>query len=480
MQSHLIFHLERLAQLALDANPDDCDKDNESGHSSQSHQVQMRGRQESVMEDFGIRDDDEHWDRITDRDVTSVVQDMAVLFESTLDPVPEFRPGFRVSEWVRNLSAEDFDDQPPDDTQNEPFIVGQGNISGQQQQATEKYAHLSTYTVGWICKEPRSMSIALTMLDNRHYQLPVPRNDDYLYTLGTIGSSKVVIICPKKPISGTSLLESLLTHLQREFNGIKYYFITGVAGGIPPDVRLGDVVISTPPNHIQIPDLSQRDLHAPILPDWTTRSAAEFPRSLLAALRKVEVQHGQFGLRITEHIDKAKNALSTNGLIYLKSDRLEDLLFNSAYDHVDSTTNSIADISSRPGAEQGLERPCGSCDMLQCIHRLPRERHVYCGTTISSDKVFWAALERDSLRTRLGRDIWFPDAICLETDATGFMGKLPYLLVHGISDYADSHKNASWMDHATAAAAACVRELLMPLRGKSGCMRVPLVDHCSC
>ncbi|KAH0490792.1 hypothetical protein TgHK011_002244 [Trichoderma gracile] len=38
---------------------------------------------------------DERWDRITDRDVAGVVQDMADIHETTLDAVHEFRPGFK-------------------------------------------------------------------------------------------------------------------------------------------------------------------------------------------------------------------------------------------------------------------------------------------------------------------------------------------------------------------------------------------------
>ncbi|OJI97585.1 hypothetical protein ASPVEDRAFT_97965, partial [Aspergillus versicolor CBS 583.65] len=50
--------------------------------------------------------------------------------------------------------------------------------------------------------------------------------------------------------------------------------------------------------------------------------------------------------------------------------------------------------------------------------------------------------------------------LCFEMEAVGLMDSFPCLVVRGILDYADSHKNDHWQGYAAATAAACAKELL--------------------
>jgi nucleoside phosphorylase len=50
--------------------------------------------------------------------------------------------------------------------------------------------------------------------------------------------------------------------------------------------------------------------------------------------------------------------------------------------------------------------------------------------------------------------------ICFEMEAAGLMDNFPCLVIRGICDYADSHKNKIWQPYAAATAAAFARELL--------------------
>ncbi|CAJ2507320.1 Uu.00g085060.m01.CDS01 [Anthostomella pinea] len=52
MQKHVLFHLERLALLAMPVAQGDVDDGDISVHSADNHNAQMRGRQASVLEDF--------------------------------------------------------------------------------------------------------------------------------------------------------------------------------------------------------------------------------------------------------------------------------------------------------------------------------------------------------------------------------------------------------------------------------------------
>jgi len=72
------------------------------------------------------------------------------------------------------------------------------------------------------------------------------------------------------------------------------------------------------------------------------------------------------------------------------------------------------------------------------------------------------ALTRDRLSEELG------GVLCFEMDAAGLMNDFPCLVVRGICDYADSHKNKEWQPYAAATAAACAKEFLYV---------IPPVDH---
>ena len=52
------------------------------------------------------------------------------------------------------------------------------------------------------------------------------------------------------------------------------------------------------------------------------------------------------------------------------------------------------------------------------------------------------------------------DAKCIEMEAAGIVNHLPCLVIRGICDYADSHKNDDWQGYAALTASACARELL--------------------
>ena len=50
--------------------------------------------------------------------------------------------------------------------------------------------------------------------------------------------------------------------------------------------------------------------------------------------------------------------------------------------------------------------------------------------------------------------------MCFEMEAAGLMNDFGCLVIRGICDYADSHKNKKWQPYAAATAAACAKEIL--------------------
>ncbi len=60
-------------------------------------------------------------------------------------------------------------------------------------------------------------------------------------------------------------------------------------------------------------------------------------------------------------------------------------------------------------------------------------------------------------RSKIAQD---EGVICFEMEAAGLMDQISCLVIRGICDYADSHKNKIWQPYAAATAAALARELL--------------------
>jgi nucleoside phosphorylase len=63
------------------------------------------------------------------------------------------------------------------------------------------------------------------------------------------------------------------------------------------------------------------------------------------------------------------------------------------------------------------------------------------------------ALTRDTLAAKKG-------VLCFEMEAAGLMNHFPCLVIRGICDYSDSHKNKEWQGFAAMMAAAYAKDLL--------------------
>jgi nucleoside phosphorylase len=78
---------------------------------------------------------------------------------------------------------------------------------------------------------------------------------------------------------------------------------------------------------------------------------------------------------------------------------------------------------------------------------------VHYGNITSGNLVIKNARTRERLSKELG-------VLCFEMEAAGLMQDFPCLVIRGICDYADSHKNKAWQGYAAAVAAAFAKELL--------------------
>ena len=309
------------------------------------------------------------------------------------------------------------------------------------------------YTVGWICALPKEQTAAIAMLDRKHISLPKPVNDHNTYTLGTICNHHVVITCLPLGQIGNNSSAAVAARMASTFPSIKFGLMVGIGGGIPPKVRLGDVVVSTPKDGL--PGVVQWDMGKAEEGGSFKRTGSlnNPPSTLLTGLSVLKSEHEMSGSRIPEYLDDLRRKWPRLAPRYLRSGSLQDSLFRSDYSHETSIDAEIR--SNNEDEDDDEDESCRSCDKTKTIKRKNREMKVHYGLIAAGNQVIKDAPFRDKVNKNLGGDV-----LCVEMEAAGLMNDFPCVVIRGICDYADSHKNKAWQEHAAAVAAAFAKELL--------------------
>ncbi|KAJ5597521.1 Nucleoside phosphorylase [Penicillium hordei] len=297
------------------------------------------------------------------------------------------------------------------------------------------------YTVGWICALPLEMAAAQVLLDEVHEDLPVQPNDHNAYTLGSIGKHNVVIACLPYGQYGIASATTVAVQLLSSFRSIRFGLMVGIGGGVPneeADIRLGDVVVSKPTNtHGGVVQFD----HGKALNGGQfqrTGMLSHPPQILLTALSKLQANHITGRGRFVDFIAEIERKVPKQSSPLARPTQ-EDRLYRADHNHVNPSSKT-----------------CYDCDETKTVPRPSRDSNqpmVHYGLIASSNQV----VKDSQLRDRLGREL---DAYCVEMEAAGLMNNYPCLVIRGICDYADSHKNKEWQGYAAAVAAAYAKELL--------------------
>jgi len=107
----------------------------------------------------------------------------------------------------------------------------------------------SSYHVGWICAIRTEYVVACELLDEEFQTPPLAQHDDNAYTCGRIGKHKVVVACLPQGRYGLASAAIVANNMLRSFPAIQFGLMVGIGGGAPSakhDIRLGDVVVSSP------------------------------------------------------------------------------------------------------------------------------------------------------------------------------------------------------------------------------------------
>ncbi|KAI3014430.1 hypothetical protein CBS147347_11476 [Aspergillus niger] len=309
----------------------------------------------------------------------------------------------------------------------------------------DRSASIDYYTVGWICALQEEYECACRMLDEEFTcQDLVEPSDDNTYVFGRIMNHFIVIGCLPAGRYGTSSASSVARDMLRSFPNLRFALMVGIGGGAPSarnDIRLGDIVVSQPKG--EFGGVVQYDLGKKLQNGHFQRVGQinAPPNKLLGVIPEIRRLHNDMRRpdSLAEHIQRMDDAEDYH--------RPEiDRLYRADYLHTDGPS-------------------CQQCDSSFLVNRPERSDQrilrVHYGTIASGNTV---------LKDGIQRDIYANDpdlnVLCFEMEAAGLMNNMPCLIIRGICDYCDSHKNDDWHNYAALTAAAYARDLLCVLRAQ--------------
>ena len=295
------------------------------------------------------------------------------------------------------------------------------------------------YQIGVICALATEKAAMVAMLDETHPKLKKENGDENEYTLGRIGVHNVVIACLPAGLMGNGPAAIVANNMRRSFP-IKFGLMVGVGGGVwskKDDIRLGDVVVSQPTG-----------AHGGVV-QWDfgkTGKGGKFQRTgsldkpppvLLHALQELRTFDLTDGVDIVGSLSFMVRNKPRMGQTYRYQGENHDQLFEATYDHKGDET-------------------CDECDPELIVQRPTREDstpRIHYGNIASGNEVMKHGTTRDKIAKEEG-------VVCFEMEAAGLIDNFRCLMIRGICDYADSHKNKIWQPYAAATAAAFARALL--------------------
>ncbi|KAF8854528.1 purine and uridine phosphorylase [Acephala macrosclerotiorum] len=320
-------------------------------------------------------------------------------------------------------------DEPPGS------ILGGTAIGGRAQKDPQH----RDYTIGWICSLEIEMVAARLILDEEHDSLPTPLGDNNYYAFGRIGRHNVVLACLSEGSPGYRSAAGVAASMVRSFPGLRFGVLVGIGGGIPvlKDIRLGDVVVGNP----------QGSIAGVIQYDFGKRSDGQLrqvgglnnpPPSLMNAMSTLR-QREMIG-RDPSFIQNLSEIISLDPRlndVFAFPGAENDLLFEPEYLHV-----------SQDGT-------CNNCDLSRLVPRPERYSHipmVHYGPIASANSIVKDGKFRDKLAAT--------NVLCIEEGAAGLMNDFPCVVIRGICDYCDTHRNKLWQSYAALAAAAYAKDLV--------------------
>ncbi|GIZ49968.1 hypothetical protein CKM354_001298400 [Cercospora kikuchii] len=341
----------------------------------------------------------------------------------------------------------------------------------------------SKYKIGVICALPHERTAVESILDAHHVPLPAVANDVNTYSFGSVGLHNVVVASLGSGSYGTVSAAEVANDIRHSFPAIKLGFMVGIASAAPQpfakngDVRLGNVVVGCVNG---VPSVVHFGSGKETAAGFDVRSElAEPPAAIQRAVSALQSKHQQEGPTYLNHLQlmlKRNPRLDRPQIAkdYYNLPDTSDVLFATTAIHDPGREDCVlcrqeedAVISRRPRFLRDPPDNIGDVKFVRYRQDgFADYPQVHYGTIASSDVLMKNGTERDLVvqRVKAQRKA---DVLCFEMEAAGIVKNWPCLIIRGICDYSDSHKNDAWQNFAAATAAAYTKDLLLRIPAES-------------
>lgn len=294
------------------------------------------------------------------------------------------------------------------------------------------------------------------------------------YRTGRIGRHNVVLLL----LSGMGKVHAAhaAANLYSSFTRLRLVLLVGGCAAVPlsddADIVLGDVIIST--RVIQY-DFGRKYpsgfVRKDTVEDHLSKPQKEI-RNMLAALRMPETKD-KLVKRTADLLANLQKMSSINGygIKHQYPGIREDKLYEASYRHKHRVTDCVAcNDTNNAVCDAALQ---ATCEDLGCekSHLVSRKKlahklllcqngdashqnpDIFFGAIASGDMVMKSGEDRDLLAQE-------ENIIAFEMEAAGIWEQVPSIVIKGVFDYGDSHKNKRWQAFASATAACVARAVI--------------------
>ncbi|KAK6330905.1 hypothetical protein TWF718_003103 [Orbilia javanica] len=312
------------------------------------------------------------------------------------------------------------------------------------------------FTVGWICAIGPELSAIYAVLDEEYdkLRLPIPINDKNIYGYGQIAGHNVVFTCP--PSMGTIQAGIAAARMSVAFPNLRFILMVGIAGGAPSkknDVRLGDIVVSKRDGSCS--GVIQYDFGKSLEGGKfkMTGSMGAPPQVLVSAA--ISLAHRERG-KINEDV---WNTYKTG-----KTRRNKDLEKEFEYPGQNKDILFKPDALHACDSTGAAKESCEDCTDEKVQKRDPKLRpneypRIHYGIVASGNRVMKDGEMRDEIIRNTAAQVG-AEPLCFEMEAAGLVSDFDCMVIRGICDYSDGHKNKEWQSYAAIIAAIYAKELL--------------------
>ncbi|KAF5664844.1 nacht ankyrin domain-containing protein [Fusarium denticulatum] len=292
----------------------------------------------------------------------------------------------------------------------------------------------STYTVGWICALTTEL-VAAKSFFHEEYEVTLEAQapgDNNSYSFGRMGRHDVAVACLPRARYGIAPAASVARDMLRTFPNIRVGLMVGIVSVLSG--TKGGVL-----HHARGKTLQQQEFQL-------TGSLNQPPQFLLTAVGALEADYKGEGHEMNERIEEALSRRPRLRKRYARPSADTDRLYESRH------------IRQECRASTACKENCGEENLITRNSRGDNDDDpmVHYGLIASSDKLMKDITIRDKLAMEEG-------VLCFEMEAAGLMNHFPCLIIRGICDYDDSHKNKEWQGFTAMTAAAYANELLQKI-----------------